>query len=82
MMVSMRLSFLAIALSSPLLASNSVTLKRVPARGDDARDPASVAESYAATRDALAARAAMKAAAQETASASAQNTMSRDGGGA
>jgi hypothetical protein len=61
---------------------DSVELKRVPARVDDARDPASVADSYAATRDALAARAAMKAAAQETASASAGNTMSCDGGGA
>lgn len=59
---------------------NSVTLKRVPARVDDAREPASVAESYAATRDALAARAAAKAG--NSASESAPNTTSREGGGA
>lgn len=53
---------------------DSVELKRVPARVDDAREPASVAESYAATRDALAVRAARKAA--ETANETAQNTMS------
>lgn len=59
---------------------DSVELKRVPARVDDAREAASVAESYAATRDALAARAAMKAAAADTASETAQNTTSCGGG--
>lgn len=54
---------------------DSVTLKRVPVREDDARQPATVAESYRATRDALAARAAMKAVA-ETSSETEQNAMS------
>lgn len=37
-----------------------VSLKRVPARSDDERGPVSLADAYAATRDALAARAAAR----------------------